>query len=115
MVKVSDERFDELVNDALDAIPERFARRLTEVVILVEQFDEDNPETLGVYNGVALPERTFDHTGYLPDTIVIYKGALERFCRDEEELAHEVHVTVFHEVAHFFGIDDDELHELGWG
>lgn len=115
MVHVSDEAFDDMVNDALDLIPEDFARRMGNVVVLVRDHNEDNTEILGLYEGVALTERTFDHTGYLPDTISIYKGALERFCHSEEDLAHEVMVTVFHEVGHYFGIEEDQLHHLGWG
>jgi len=115
MVHVSDEVFDDMVNDALDLIPEEFARRMGNVVVLVGDRNEDNPEILGLYEGVALTERTFDHTGYLPDTISTYKGALEDVCDTEEQLAHEVMVTVFHEVGHYFGIEEDQLHHLGWG
>ncbi len=115
MIQVSEERFDEMVDDALDKIPDEFARHMGNVVILVREFNEDNPSILGLYEGVALTSRTFDHTGYLPDAISIYKGALERFCHSEEELAREVEVTVFHEVGHYFGLEEDDLHRLGWG
>ncbi|AJK69919.1 metallopeptidase family protein [Corynebacterium marinum] len=115
MVEVSEERFDEMVDDALDRIPEEFARRMTNVVVLVRDVNEDQPEILGLYEGVSLTERTFDHTGFLPDAIFIYKAALEAHCRSEEELAEEVMVTVFHEVGHYFGMDEEALHRLGWG
>lgn len=115
MIEVSEERFNELVDDALDKIPEEFARRLVNVVFLVRDFHEEDPGILGLYEGVALTQRTFDHTGYLPDTISIYRGALERFCSSEEELAREVEVTVFHEVGHYFGMEEEDLHRLGWG
>ena len=69
MIEVSEERFNELVDDALDKIPEEFARRLVNVVFLVQDVHEDDPGILGLYEGVALTQRTFDHTGYLPDTI----------------------------------------------
>ncbi|RNE50006.1 metallopeptidase family protein [Corynebacterium alimapuense] len=114
-VQVSQEVFDGMVNDALDKIPDNFARHLRNVVILVSDFNPDSPTILGLYEGVALPERTFDHTGYLPDTISIYKGALERYCTDEQDLAHQIMVTVFHEVGHYFGMDEAQLHHLGWG
>lgn len=115
MIEVSDERFDEMVDDALDKIPDEFARHMGNLVILVRDFNEENPSILGLYEGVALTSRTFDHTGFLPDAISIYKGALERFCTTEEELAREVEVTVFHEVGHYFGMEEHDLHRLGWG
>ncbi|WJY90666.1 metallopeptidase family protein [Corynebacterium confusum] len=115
MYAVSEERFDELVDDALDKIPEEFARRMRNLVILVRDYHEDDPYTLGLYEGVALTERTHDHTGFLPDAIFIYRGALQDYCNSEEELAHEVEVTVFHELGHYFGIEEEDLHRLGWG
>lgn len=115
MYRVSDERFDELVDNALDKLPEAVVRRMGNVVVLVQPFNEDHPEILGLYIGVPLTERTFDHTGYLPDTIFIYKDALENVAVSEANLAHEVEVTVFHEVGHYFGIEEGRLHELGWG
>ncbi|MDD7582979.1 metallopeptidase family protein [Corynebacterium sp. 32222D000AT] len=115
MYAVSEERFDELVDDALDKIPEEFARRMRNLAILVRDYHEDDPYTLGLYEGVALTERTHDHTGFLPDAIFIYRGALQDYCNSEEELAHEVEVTVFHELGHYFGIEEEDLHRLGWG
>ncbi len=112
---VSEERFDEMVDDAIDKIPEEFARRMRNVVFLVEDHHPDNPSILGLYEGVALTERTFDHTGYLPDAIWIYRQALQNVVHSEEELAHEVEVTVFHEVGHYFGLEEEQLHDLGWG
>lgn len=115
MYKVTDERFDAMVDDALDKLPAEVVRRMGNVVVLVQPDNEDNPGILGLYEGVPLTERTFDHTGYLPDTIFIYKNALEAVAHSEEHLAREVEVTVFHEVGHYFGIEEDRLHELGWG
>ncbi|HJG43238.1 metallopeptidase family protein [Corynebacterium phoceense] len=115
MYYVEDERFDEMVEAALDKVPENFVARMRNLAILVEDYNEDSPHILGLYEGVALPERTFDHTGYLPDAIFIYRRALQDWCNSEEELEHQVMVTVFHELGHYFGIDDEHLHELGWG
>src|SRR5699024_12520770 len=70
---------------------------------------------LGLYEGVALTERDTTYSGFLPDTITIFRGALCDFCSTEEELVHEVAVTVIHEIAHHFGISEHTLHELGWG
>lgn len=115
MYRVTDERFDEMVDDALDALSDRVVERMRNVVVLAQPFNEDNPTTLGLYVGVPLTERTFDHAGFLPDTIFIYKDALEQISCSESQLAKEVRVTVFHEVGHYFGIEEDRLHELGWG
>lgn len=107
--------FEALVEEALDEIPDEIARLVRNVVVLVE--DEppaDEPNLLGLYVGVALPDRGGDHTG-LPDRITIFRRPLLAFCRDAEELVREVRVTVVHEIAHHFGIDDDRLHRLGYG
>ena len=115
MFQVTDERFDEMVDDALDKLPAEVAQRMANVVVLVQAFNDDDPTTLGLYEGVPLTERTFDYAGYLPDAIFIYKQALEAIACSEQHLAHEVEVTVFHEVGHYFGIEEERLHELGWG
>lgn len=114
MITVSEERFDELVDDALDEIPDEFLPHMRNMVILVQDRNEEDPTLLGLYEGVALTERTFDHTGFLPDAISIYKGALEEHCSTEEQLAAEVRVTVLHEVGHYFGMSEGHLHRLGW-
>ena len=72
-------------------------------------------DTLGLYDGVALTERGEYGFGELPDRIVLYREPLLAFCEGLEELKHEIHVTLVHEIAHFYGIDDRELHALGWG
>lgn len=115
MITVAQERFEAMVDDALDKIPDQFATRMRNLAIMVHDYNEDNPQLLGLYVGVALPERTFDHTGYLPDAIFIYQGALQDWCDTEEQLAHEVEVTLFHELGHYFGLEEDQLHHLGWG
>lgn len=109
-------RFEELVGDALDLIPPRLAAALDNVVVLVEELHPEEPELLGLYEGIALTERDFStYAGALPDTITIYRGALLQMCEAEDEVVEEVAITVIHEIAHHFGIDDDRLHELGWG
>jgi predicted Zn-dependent protease with MMP-like domain len=108
-------RFEELVGDALDLIPAEFAAAMDNVVILVEDRNPENPTLLGLYHGVALTERTSNYGGVLPDTITIYREAILDMCHDEEEVVEEVAITVVHEIAHHFGIDDARLHELGWG
>ncbi|MGB3483883.1 MAG: metallopeptidase family protein [Mycobacterium sp.] len=113
-VRMSRQRFDELVSDALDLIPAELASATDNVVVLVEDRNLEEPELLGLYEGVALTERDSFYAGSLPDTITIYRGALLQMCDSEEQVVEEVAITVIHEVAHHFGIDDDRLHELGW-
>jgi predicted Zn-dependent protease with MMP-like domain len=107
--------FEALVEQALDEIPDEIARLVHNVVILVEDDPPaDDPDLLGVYDGVSLTERGTDHTG-LPDRITIFRRPLLRMCADDDELVREVRITVVHEVAHHFGIDDARLHQLGYG
>jgi predicted Zn-dependent protease with MMP-like domain len=109
------QRFEELVGDALDLIPPEFAAAMDNVVILVEDRDAENPTLLGLYHGVALTERTSQYGGVLPDRITIYREAILDICHDEQDVVEEVAITVVHEIAHHFGVDDTRLHELGWG
>ena len=74
----------------------------------------EEPELLGLYEGVALTERDSNYAGSLPDTITIYSESLLEICDTEADVIEEVAITVIHEIAHHFGIDDDRLHELGW-
>ncbi len=115
-VEISDDAFDELVGDALDQVPAEFLEALDNVVILVEE-EPDGPEKdlLGLYEGIPLSERDSYYGAVLPDRIFIYRGPLKRLCDSPEELVEEIGVTVVHEIAHFFGIEDDHLDELGWG
>jgi predicted Zn-dependent protease with MMP-like domain len=108
------QRFDELVSDALDLIPPRLAAVMDNVVVLVADRHDDEPDLLGLYEGVALTERDSHYAGSLPDTITIYRDALLDVCDSDDEVVEEVKITVIHEIAHHFGIDDDRLHELGW-
>jgi predicted Zn-dependent protease with MMP-like domain len=115
--------FGRVVEEALGALPEPFARRLENVAIVVQ--DETSPEDLedaglepgeelfGLYVGTPLTDR-FDYHMVLPDRILIFQGPHVRHF-PPEELAFEIRKTVAHEIAHFFGIDDDRLHEMGMG
>ncbi|NWJ74485.1 metallopeptidase family protein [Pseudonocardia sp. ICBG1122] len=108
-------RFDELVGEALDLVPAELAAAMDNVVVLVEPRHPDEPDLLGLYEGVALIERTADYAGELPDRITVYRDAVLDFCEDEEQVVDEVAITVVHEIAHHFGISEEKLHELGWG
>jgi predicted Zn-dependent protease with MMP-like domain len=109
------EQFEELVADALDEVPEELMKLLDNVVVLVEDRNPDEPDLLGLYEGYALTERGADYGGSLPDRIMIYREAICDVCDDEDQVAEEVTITVVHEIAHHFGIEEDKLHALGWG
>jgi predicted Zn-dependent protease with MMP-like domain len=113
-VEMSRARFDELVGEALDLLPEELSTAMSNVVVLVEDINEVSPDLLGLYEGIALTERTTSYSGVLPDRITIYRNPILRICGNEDEVVDEVAITVVHEVAHHFGIDDDRLHDLGW-
>jgi predicted Zn-dependent protease with MMP-like domain len=108
-------RFEELVGDALDRIPAELSSAIDNVVVLVEPRNDEDPSLLGLYHGIALTERDSFYAGSLPDTITIYREAILDICNTDDDVVEEVAITVIHEIAHHFGIDDDRLHELGWG
>lgn len=110
------ERFEELVADALDSVPVDLTRLLDNVVILVEDTDPmGDGHLLGLYEGYALTTRGTNYGGVLPDRITIFREPILRICATEADVVTEVRITVVHEIAHHFGIDDDRLHALGWG
>ncbi len=114
-VTVSEERFEQLVDLALGAIPEELLEQIENCVVLVQ--DEPEPElgdVLGYYDGIPLSERGSFYSGTLPDRILIFRGPLCRLVSSEAELADEVRITVWHEVAHYFGIDDHDLDKWGY-
>ncbi|KAA1427527.1 metallopeptidase family protein [Nocardioides antri] len=115
-VQMSPEEFDAIVEEALDAIPDEIASLVRNVVVLVEdEPPEGEPDDLlGLYDGVALTERDASMLPQLPDRIFLYRGPLLDMCDDEDDLVEEIRITVVHEVAHHFGIDDDRLHDLGY-
>lgn len=117
---MSEQEFDDAVSAALRRIPDELARLLTNVVVVVEEEYEPEPwedpdtELLGLFDGYSLAERA-EAAWQMPDRIVVFRGPLTRHCRSREELEDEIVVTVMHEVGHFFGIEEERLHELGWG
>ncbi|RJS45465.1 metallopeptidase family protein [Nocardioides cavernaquae] len=115
-IEMTPERFDALVDEALDGIPQELASLVHNVVVLVEaQAPADDPDLLGLYDGVALTDRSLQDSFELPDRIFVFRDNLLDMCDSEQEVADEVRITVVHEIAHHFGIDDDRLHDLGWG
>ncbi|MET8834015.1 metallopeptidase family protein [Micromonospora sp. NPDC004540] len=114
-MQMSRERFEELVGEALDEVPEELLGLMSNVVILVEDDPPPGEDLLGIYEGYALTSRGWDYAGVLPDRILIFRNPILAICDTEEDVVDEVAVTVVHEIAHHFGIDDDRLHALGWG
>jgi predicted Zn-dependent protease with MMP-like domain len=110
------EAFERLVIDELDLLPDDMVDGLDNVVFVTEERPEDGSlDLLGLYDGVALTERGNYGFGELPDRIILYREPLLGVSADLEGLREQVHVTLVHEIAHFYGIDDEHLHELGWG
>ena len=113
MKHLSSERFEELVADALDEIPEELGRLMDNVWVTVEDVS-DRPGLLGLYEGVPLTARDAYGGMVMPDRITIYRLPICAMARTEQHVVDMVRDTVIHEVAHHFGIDDDRLDELGW-
>ena len=116
MVPVTPERFEELVADALDALPPGLGQMMDNVAVFVD--DDHDEGLLGLYEGIPLTERENYGVGWgelpMPDRITVFRVPICRHARTEAEVVEQVRVTVIHEVAHHFGIDDDRLDELGW-
>jgi len=113
MIEVSPGRFEEMVEAALDGLPERLGRLMSNVAVMV-QHEPGPPGLLGLYEGIPLTSRTTGYAGMLPDRITIYRLAICAVCETEDEVIDQVRRTVVHEVGHHFGISDARLTELGW-
>lgn len=112
---VDADAFEKLVVDELDNLPDDMVDGLENVVFVVEDRPEDGTlDILGLYDGVNLTERGQYGFGELPDRIILYREPLLSVSANLEELKDQIHVTLVHEIAHFYGIDDNELHRLGW-
>jgi predicted Zn-dependent protease with MMP-like domain len=108
--------FEQLVIAELDLLPDEMVDGLENVTFVTEDRPEDGSlDLLGLYDGVDLTRRSDYGFGELPDRIVLYREPLLAACDDLEQLKDEIHITLVHEIAHYYGIDDDELHRLGWG
>ncbi len=131
MYEMSDEEFEAVIEEALDAIPERFLEALENIAIVMEDEPDDyhldvvespdslggsmlDNELLGLYDGVNLVERADGYDCDIPDVITIFKGPHERCYGSREEVVEEIGKTVVHEIGHYFGIDDDRLREMGY-
>jgi predicted Zn-dependent protease with MMP-like domain len=121
VVTVSEERFEQMVSDALDEIPPELGEAMENVAVVVEdwptpaQAARAGGTLLGLYEGVPITKRgPMSYAGVAPDHITVFRGSLCGIAHDEADLARRVRVTVLHEVGHYFGMSDDRLHELGW-
>lgn len=114
MVAISEQRFEEFVTAALDSLPRETAARVANVAFLIEDEHPTNPNILGLYHGVALTRRPHNIAGKLPDTITLYRESIQRRCATEEQLQDRVRKVVLHEIGHYFGLSDADLHKLGY-
>jgi predicted Zn-dependent protease with MMP-like domain len=115
MIEMDAVAFEALVVEELDLLPDDMVEGLDNVVFVVEDRPEDGTlDLLGLYDGLAITDRDRYGLGELPDRIIVYREPHLAACEDLDELRDEIHTTLVHEIAHFYGIDDDRLHELGW-
>jgi predicted Zn-dependent protease with MMP-like domain len=123
-MKISRRRFDQIVQRAIDSIPEEFRTHLDNMIITVQArpspelledmgYDPDE-QLLGVYTGIPLTERSTFEPPLYPDAIYLFQEPLQEMCASIEELQREIEITVVHEVAHYLGIDEERLAELGY-
>jgi predicted Zn-dependent protease with MMP-like domain len=118
-------QFEALVARALRRLPRAFREKLANIAVVIEAWpDEDTlaemgiepPDTLyGLYRGVDLPRRDSSYGNVLPDTVTIYQGPIEEDCGDQAEMAEVIRDTVMHEIGHYFGLDDETLHQIEEG
>ncbi len=123
-MRLSADEFAELVEKALEEIPEKLAGYMRDIIVEIEPMPDlhtcrkvggtSRRGLLGLYHGTPLPDRSVEQSGRLPDRITIYQRNIERFCRTREQIIRQVRKTVLHEVGHHFGLDEDDLAELGY-
>ncbi len=111
---MSPERFEELVTEAIDTVPDELAARMDNVAVFVEARSRSRG-LLGLYQGIPLTDRG-EYGGFaMPDRVTVFREPILEMCRTEAQVVRQVQITVVHEIAHHFGIDDDRLHDLGYG
>jgi predicted Zn-dependent protease with MMP-like domain len=107
--------FEEHVRAALDSLPPQLADALENVAVVIRDEHPEDPDLFGLYEGTPLPERSSAAAWHLPDQITIYRLPLEDSFSDPKKLEEQITITVLHELAHYFGIDEDRLDQLGYG
>lgn len=115
MKHLSEEEFEAILDEAIEELPAGVTDELDNVALFIQDVPEDGSTTLlGLYDGTPIGER--GQMGLeMPDTIFLYRANLIAYAEDRDHLREEIVVTIVHEIAHFYGIDDDRLHEIGWG
>lgn len=114
MIQIDEETFADFVAEAIVGIPPALSAAITNVEVIVVDRHETEEDLLGLYEGIPLTERGDSYAGVLPDRITIYRLPILAMCDTVFDVIDEVRITVVHEIAHHFGIDDDALHEWGW-
>lgn len=115
MEDLSDDEFETILDEAIALVPAGVTDELDNVALFIEDRPEDgNSHLLGLYEGTPMGERGISGIE-MPDNIFLYRDNLVAFARDRDHLREEIVITIVHEIAHFYGIDDARLHELGWG
>jgi predicted Zn-dependent protease with MMP-like domain len=121
VVTVSEERFEQMIADALDEIPAELAGAIENVAVVVEEWPTREQAAraggtlLGLYEGIPITRRgPISYGGVAPDRITVFRGPLSMLAHDDADLAQRVRVTVLHEVGHYFGMSDERLREMGW-
>ena len=115
MISLNPQQFEREIVKALDLLPPELTRLMDNVIVVAEDQHPEEPDLLGLYEGIPLTERDGYGLMDLPDRVSIYRLPLLDMCQSTDELIEEIQITVIHEIAHHFGIDDDQLHEMGWG
>lgn len=114
MIDISDEKFEELVDAALATIPQKVQDQVCNVALIIEDCHPAGPHILGLYHGVALTRRPHNLGGKLPDTITLYRESIKAVCHTEAQLQERVRKVVLHEIGHYFGLSDADLHKFGY-
>ena len=124
-MRMDEETFAEIVEEALESIPEGFRGYLKDVAVDIEDMPDeatcrqmkirDPRELLGLYHGTPLTERSVEHMYRFPERIAIYQSNLQRMGRNRRQIVRQIRKTVLHEIGHHFGLDEDDLSELGYG
>ena len=115
-MEISTDDFEALVEEALEMLPARLTEKIDNLIFVIEDEPEDGSDSLGWYEGTSLTDRGETYGfGQLPDRIVLFQGPLSRMSADEDDLYDEIWITLVHELGHYHGIEEEALHELGWG